>query len=227
VIRLTNVSKHYGPDTRALEHVSLNIKPGEFVSIVGQSGSGKTTLAKLLFAEEMATKGKIVVGDWDISKIARSQVPTLRRQIGVVFQDFKLLQRKTVYENVAFALQVAGEKSKRIRDIVPQVLKIVGLHDKTHRYPRQLSGGEQQRVSIARSLVHRPKILVADEPTGNLDTIHAHEIIQLLKKINEYGTTVVLVTHDRDIVNSLKKRVISLAEGRVVSDIQHGKYVLS
>ncbi len=227
MIRLTNVSKHYGQDTRALEHVSLHIKPGEFVSIVGQSGSGKTTLAKLLFAEEAATKGKIVVGDWDISKIPQSQVPTLRRQIGVVFQDFKLLPRKTVYENVAFALQVAGEKRGRIRDIVPQVLKIVGLHDKTHRYPRQLSGGEQQRVSIARSLVHRPKILVADEPTGNLDTIHAHEIIQLLKKINEYGTTVVLVTHDRDIVNKLKKRVITLADGKIVSDIQHGKYVLS
>ena len=227
MIKLSNVSKHYPPDTRALERVSLHIKPGEFVSIVGQSGSGKTTLAKLLFAEERATDGTIVIGDWDISKISRSQIPTLRRQIGVVFQDFKLLPRKTVYENVAFALQVAGEKRGRIRDIVPQVLKIVGLHDKMQRYPRQLSGGEQQRVSIARSLVHRPKILVADEPTGNLDTIHAHEIIQLLKKINEYGTTVVLVTHDRDIVNSLKKRVITLADGKIVSDIKHGKYVLS
>lgn len=227
VIHLMNVSKHYPPDTRALEHVSLHIKPGEFVSVVGQSGSGKTTLAKLLFAEEAATKGKIIVGDWDISKIVQSQIPTLRRQIGVVFQDFKLLPRKTVYENVAFALQVAGEKRGRIRDIVPQVLKIVGLQEKTHRYPRQLSGGEQQRVSIARSLVHRPKILVADEPTGNLDAIHAHEIIQLLKKINEYGTTVVLVTHDRDIVNALKKRVITLADGKVISDVAHGKYVLS
>ena len=197
------------------------------MSVVGQSGSGKTTLAKLLFAEERATKGKIVIGDWDISNIAQSQVPVLRRQIGVVFQDFKLLPRKTVYENVAFALQVAGEKKKRIEEIVPQVLKIVGLHDKTDRYPRQLSGGEQQRVSIARALVHRPKILVADEPTGNLDTIHAHEIIQLLKKINEYGTTVVLVTHDRDIVNALKKRVISIADGKVISDIERGKYVLS
>lgn len=227
MIRLSNVSKTYPPKTHALRHVSLHIKPGEFVSVVGQSGSGKTTLAKLLFAEERATKGKIVIGDWDISNIAQSQVPVLRRQIGVVFQDFKLLPRKTVYENVAFALQVAGEKKKRIEEIVPQVLKIVGLHDKTDRYPRQLSGGEQQRVSIARALVHRPKILVADEPTGNLDTIHAHEIIQLLKKINEYGTTVVLVTHDRDIVNALKKRVISIADGKVISDIERGKYVLS
>jgi len=226
VIKLTNVSKTYHPDTHALAHVSLHIKPGEFVSIVGQSGSGKTTMAKLLFAEERPTKGKIIIGDWDISTISQSQIPTLRRQIGVVFQDFKLLSQKTVHENVAFALQVAGEKRGRIREIVPQVLKIVGLHDKAHRYPRQLSGGEQQRVSIARALVHRPKILVADEPTGNLDTIHAYEIIQLLKKINEYGTTVVLVTHDRDIVNALKKRVISLADGKIMSDVQHGKYTL-
>jgi cell division transport system ATP-binding protein len=227
MIRFTNVSKFYPPSTHALLHVNLHIKPGEFISIVGQSGSGKTTLAKLLFAEEKPTKGKIVVGDWDISNISCHDIPCFRRQIGVVFQDFKLLTRKTVFENVSFALEVAGEDRKRIKEIVPQVLKIVGLSDKHHRYPRQLSGGEQQRVSIARSLVHRPKILVADEPTGNLDTIHAHEIIELLKKINEYGTTVVLVTHDRDIVNSLKKRVVTLADGKVVSDIERGKYLLS
>ena len=227
MIRFSNVSKHYPPTTHALQHVSLHIKPGEFVSIVGQSGSGKTTLAKLLFAEERATKGKIVVGDWDISSIRQSEVPDLRRQIGVVFQDFKLLPRKTVLENVKFALEVAGESRSRIHSIAPQVLKIVGLSDKHQRYPRQLSGGEQQRVSIARALVHRPKILVADEPTGNLDTIHAHEIIQLLKKINEYGTTVVLVTHDRDIVNALKKRVVTIADGKIVSDIERGKYILS
>lgn len=227
MIRFTNVSKHYPPSTHALQHVSLHIKPGEFVSIVGQSGSGKTTLAKLLFAEERPTSGKIIVGDWDISNIKQSDVPDLRRQIGVVFQDFKLLQRKTVLENVRFALEVAGDTRSRIEQIVPQVLKIVGLSDKHGRYPRQLSGGEQQRVSIARALVHRPKILVADEPTGNLDTIHAHEIIQLLKKINEYGTTVVLVTHDRDIVNALKKRVVTIADGKIVSDIERGKYILS
>ncbi len=227
MIRFSNVSKHYPPSTKALRHVSLHIKPGEFISVVGQSGSGKTTLAKLLFAEEKATKGKIVIGDWDISRIRQSEVPDLRRQIGVVFQDFKLLPRKTVLENVKFALEVAGESRSRIHKIVPQVLKIVGLSDKHARYPRQLSGGEQQRVSIARALVHRPKILVADEPTGNLDTIHAHEIIQLLKKINEYGTTVVLVTHDRDIVNALKKRVVTIADGKIVSDIERGKYILS
>lgn len=226
MIKLSNVSKIYKPKTVALKDVSVHIKPGEFVSIVGQSGSGKTTLAKLLFAEERPSKGKVVIGDWDISRIRQGDVPVLRRQIGVVFQDFKLLPRKTVQENIAFALQVAGERGGRIKEIVPNVLKIVGLEDKARRYPRQLSGGEQQRVSIARALVHRPKIIVADEPTGNLDTIHSHEIIQLLKKINEFGTTVVLVTHDRDIVNALKKRVITLQDGEVASDVEHGKYNL-
>lgn len=197
------------------------------MSIVGQSGSGKTTLAKLLFAEERPTKGKIVIGDWDISNIRQREIPVLRRQIGVVFQDFKLLPRKTAFENIAFALQVAGERQSRISEIVPQVLKIVGLDEMATRYPRQLSGGEQQRISIARALVHRPKIIVADEPTGNLDTIHSHEILQLLKRINEFGTTVVLVTHDRDLVNAIKKRVITIDDGEIVSDVQHGKYVLS
>ncbi|MFA6522300.1 MAG: cell division ATP-binding protein FtsE [Patescibacteria group bacterium] len=227
MIELRNVTKHYAPHTNALKSISLHIRPGEFVSVVGQSGSGKTTLAKLLFAEERPTKGKIIIGDWDISAIHQHEIPILRRQIGVVFQDYKLLQRKTIFENIAFALEVAGAPQKTIRDIVPNVLKIVGLGDKKDRYPRQLSGGEQQRVSIARSLVHRPKILVADEPTGNLDAIHSHEIIELLKRINEYGTTVVLVTHDREIVNALKKRVITLQDGEIASDIEHGKYILS
>jgi cell division transport system ATP-binding protein len=227
MIELRNVTKQYPPKTTALKSVSLHIRPGEFVSVVGQSGSGKTTLAKLLFAEERPSKGKVVIGDWDISRIHQHEIPILRRQIGVVFQDYKLLPRKTVYENIAFALQVAGMGTKYVIDVVPNVLKIVGLADKCDRYPRQLSGGEQQRVSIARSLVHRPKILVADEPTGNLDAIHSHEIIELLKRINEYGTTVVLVTHDREIVNGLKKRVITLQDGEVASDIEHGKYILS
>ena len=227
MIRLSNVSKLYAPNVKALGAISLHIKAGEFVSIVGESGSGKTTLAKLLFAEERPSQGEVKIGDWDISRIRLSEIPVLRRQIGVVFQDFKLLPRKTVHENVAFALEVSGVSASRIRDLVPQVLSIVGLSDKTDRYPRQLSGGEQQRVSIARALVHRPKILVADEPTGNLDTIHAHEIIELLQRINEYGTTIVLVTHDRDVVNSLRKRVVTLANGQIVSDIERGKYVLS
>lgn len=227
MITLKNVSKTYPPDVHGLREVSLTIEPGEFVSIVGTSGAGKTTLAKLLIAEEQPTRGSIHIGDWDITRIGGREIPILRRQIGVVFQDFKLLPKKTVFENVAFALEVAGERNRRIREIVPQVLRIVGLEEKGHRYPQQISGGEQQRVVIARSLVHRPKILLADEPTGNLDTLNTRDIIDLLEKINAFGTTVVLVTHNREVVNALRKRVITLAGGRVVSDQKHGKYLLS
>lgn len=226
MITFKNVHKLYRPDSRALDGVSFHIHPGEFVSIVGTSGSGKTTLAKLLFAEERPSQGQIKVGDWDISNIKRHEVPTLRRQIGVVFQDYKLLPKKTAYENVAFALEVAGASTKRIREVVPQVMKIVGLGGKMERYPRQLSGGEQQRVSIARALVHRPKIILADEPTGNLDALTARDILELFKRIHEVGTTVVLVTHDRDIVNNLRKRVITLNEGKIVADAEHGRYHL-
>ncbi len=226
MIRLKNVTKQYPPNSTALLNVSLHIEPGEFVSIVGQSGTGKTTLAKLLFAEERPTKGQVVIGGWDVSNIRHTEIPLLRRQIGVVFQDFKLLPKKTVSENVAFALQVSGSGARRVKEIVPQVLRIVNLQEKADRYPGQLSGGEQQRVAIARALVHRPKIIVADEPTGNLDTINTHEIIHLLKKINEFGTTVVLVTHNRDVVNALKKRVITLDHGEIVSDQEEGRYRL-
>jgi cell division transport system ATP-binding protein len=226
MIRCTNVSKTYHPDIVALKNVSLHIQPGEFVSIVGQSGTGKTTLAKLLFAEERPSKGAIEIGGWDISKISNRDIPILRRQIGVVFQDFKLLPKKTVSENVAFALEVSGERPTRIREVVPHVLRIVGLGDRAHRYPHQLSGGEQQRVVIARALVHRPKILVADEPTGNLDTLNTREIIDLLLRINEFGTTVVLVTHNREVVNALKKRVITIDHGEIVSDVEEGRYRL-
>lgn len=226
MIRLKNVSKIYHPDIVGLKDVSLHIKPGEFVSIVGQSGTGKSTLAKLLFAEEIATRGQVVVGGWDITDIKSADVALLRRQIGVVFQDFKLLPKKTIGENVAFALEVSGEHPSRIREVVPHVLRIVGLAQKGQRYPGQLSGGEQQRASIARSLVHRPKILVADEPTGNLDTINTHEIMDLLNHINEFGTTIVLVTHNRDVVNRLKKRVITLDGGQIVADVEEGRYRL-
>lgn len=226
MIQFRNVSKLYGPDSAAVEDITLHVQPGEFVSIVGQSGTGKTTLVRMLIAEESPSKGRVIVGGWDITNIRSGEVPMLRRQIGTVFQDFKLLQKKTVSENVAFALEVVGASPARIKKVVPQVLKIVGLDGKVDRFPRQLSGGEQQRVVIARSLVHQPKILLADEPTGNLDSINTREIIDILKKINELGTTVLLVTHDKDVVNALKKRVITLESGQIISDQAQGRYIL-
>ncbi len=226
MIRLDNVSKIYHPNIKALDRVSLNIKPGEFVSLVGQSGTGKTTLVRCIIGEERPTEGKISIGDWDITRIGKSEIPYLRRQVAVIFQDFKLLPKKTLGENVAFALEVAGKPSHKIKEIVPQVMKIVGLGSKMKRYPGQVSGGEQQRAAIARALVYQPKVLLADEPTGNLDSINAQEIIDLLLKINEFGTTVVLVTHNREIVNRLKRRVITLHDGRVISDQAVGKYII-
>ncbi|OGY46451.1 MAG: cell division ATP-binding protein FtsE [Candidatus Buchananbacteria bacterium RIFCSPHIGHO2_01_FULL_44_11] len=226
MIIFKNITKFYPPDTFALKNASLHIKPKEFVSIVGRSGTGKTTMVKIMTAEESPTEGRVIIGGWDITEIRMSEVPVLRRQIGVVFQDFKLLGKKTVFENIAFALQTCGTSRQRIIDIVPQVLKIVGLSGKENRYPVQLSGGEQQRVAIARSLVHRPKILIADEPTGNLDSINSKEIIDLLVKINEFGTTVLLVTHNREIVNALNKRVITLDNGKIISDQKRGRYLL-
>jgi len=226
MIKLTGISKIYPTPLAALRDINLHIKSGEFVSIIGQSGSGKTTLAKLLIAEERATKGNIKIGGTDITFLGSNDIPYLRRQIGTIFQDFKLLPQKTVHENVSFALEVAGKPKKRIKKIVDEVLEIVGLNQKHLRYPRELSGGEQQRVAIARSLVHGPKIVVADEPTGNLDTINTEEIMDILKRINEFGTTVLLFTHNRDIVNRLKKRVITLHEGEISLDQDIGKYVL-
>ncbi|MEI8361162.1 MAG: ATP-binding cassette domain-containing protein [bacterium] len=226
MIQLINASKIYQPDIKALDHANLNIKAGEFVSIVGQSGSGKSTMIKTMIGEERLDSGQVIIGDWNITKIRKSEIPILRRQIGVIFQDFKLLPKKTLKENVSFALQVCGQTPQKIRAIVPQVLKIVGLEGKIERYPNEVSGGEQQRAAIARALVHRPKILLADEPTGNLDSINADEIIELLLKINKFGTTVVLVTHNREIVNRLKRRVLTVENGRVVSDQQVGKYIL-
>lgn len=226
MIIFKNVTKLYPPDVTAVKNINLHIKPKEFVSIVGRSGTGKTTLVKILIAEERPTSGRIIVGGWDITNIRRSEVPILRRQIGVVFQDFKLLPKKTVFENIAFALQVSGAGKRKINEIIPQVLKIVGLTNKESRYPIQLSGGEQQRVVIARALAHRPKILLADEPTGNLDAINTREIVDLLLKINEFGTTVVLVSHDRDVINSVNKRVVTLDNGIIVSDQKVGKYII-
>lgn len=226
MIIFKNIQKIYPPDVTALKDVNLHIKPKEFVSIVGRSGTGKTTLMKILTAEERPTKGQIIIGGWDITNIRANEIPILRRQIGVVFQDFKLLGKKTVFENIQFALEVCGVDMKRGNEVIPQVLKIVGLTGKEDRYPIQLSGGEQQRVAIARSLVHRPKILIADEPTGNLDSINTHEIVDLLLKINEFGTTVVLISHNREVINSISKRVVTLDNGVVVSDQKVGKYIL-
>lgn len=226
MIKLYNVTKIYRPKTTALQDINLEVPAGQFVSIVGQSGSGKSTLVKLIMAEEMVTSGDIAIGGWNITHIKRSEIPTLRKQIGVIFQDYKLLPKKTAFENVGFALEVAGFKRADIVKTVERVLKLVGLKDKARNYPHQLSGGEQQRVAIARSLVHRPKLLIADEPTGNLDAINAREIIDLLLKINNFGATVVLVTHDREVVNSLRHRVITLENGFIISDQSQGKYLL-
>jgi len=226
MIHLEGVAKIYPPDITALHNVTLHIAPGEFVSLVGQSGAGKTTLVKLLTAELRPTRGRIIIGGWDITGIRRSEVPILRRQIGVVFQDFKLLPKKTIFENVAFALEVCGESRAKVRDVVRQVLAIVGLEEKAKRYPYQISGGEQQRVAIARALVHRPKLLIADEPTGNLDAINAKGIIDLLLKINEFGTTLLMVTHNREAVNSLHRRVITLGKEGIISDQKQGKYFI-
>ena len=226
MIKFSNVSKFYYPDNYALRDINFRIKSGEFVSIVGQSGAGKSTIVRLIIAEEQATEGKLVIGGWDITNIRRRGIPILRRQIGVVFQDFKLLSKRTVFENIAFALETTGVTTQKIEQIVGQVLKIVNLEEKINRFPNELSIGEIQRVSIARALVHRPKVLIADEPTGNLDPINAQDIINLLKKINEFGTTVLLVTHNRESVNYLKERVITLEKGRIISDRQQGRYIL-
>ena len=225
MIKLSGVSKQYTKNSTGLDDVSLHVDAGEFVCVVGQSGTGKTTLIKLLIAEEQPTDGTVEIGGWDITRIKQRDIPLLRRQIGVIFQDYKLLEKKSVIENIAFALQVSGATHKRIQDTVPRVLDIVGLTEKKYAFPHQLSGGQKQRVAIARALVHRPKIL-ADEPTGNLDAINANEIIEIIKKINAFGTTIILVTHDRGIVNRLRKRVITLHDGSVVLDNTHGKYQL-
>lgn len=210
----------------ALDDVSLEIETGEFVSIVGQSGAGKSTLLRVLFADEPPTSGSVSIDGWEVTTIRRWQVPYLRRQIGVVFQDFKLLPGKNVFENTAFAMEVGGSPTTEIRRVVPQLLKLVNLSDKADSYPWQLSGGEAQRTSIARALAFRPKILMADEPTGNLDALHAWDLLQLLLKINKLGTTILLASHDEAIVNAVKRRVVTLDRGKVTKDQKTGTYAL-
>ncbi len=219
MILLDHVTKIYPGDKKpALDDVSLHIEPNEFVFLVGKSGAGKSTLMKMITKEEDPDTGKIIIGGIDLDYVKRRHIPHYRRRLGVVFQDFKLLPRRTVYENVAFALEIAGMSTREIKHTVPKVLELVGLLDQANKFPSQLSGGQQQRVSIARSVARQPKILIADEPTGNLDKLTRTEIITLLQKINDFGTTVLVTTHDETIVNNLNKRVVTLKAGRIVAD---------
>ena len=224
MITLSNVSKNYEKGIAAINDVSIHIEPGEFVFIVGASGSGKSTLIKLLLKELEPTEGEIIVNGQDLSTLKRKKISKFRRNIGVVFQDFRLLPDRNVYENVAFAQRVVETPAKEIRRRVPAMLSMVGLAEKYKSRPRQLSGGEQQRVALARALVNKPAILLADEPTGNLDPKNSWEIMRLLEEVNQGGTTVVVVTHSQDIVDKMKKRVITLDKGVVVSDKQESGY---
>lgn len=210
----------------AVEDINLGIEPGEFVSIVGHSGAGKTTLLKMLFAEVRPTEGSVFFGSHEIGELSSRELRRLRRNIGTIFQDFRLLQTKNVYENIAFALEVAGKSDEDIRADVPYVLDLVGLSDKIWSFPRELSGGEQQRVAMARAIVNQPDVLIADEPTGNLDPINTHDVVEILKKINDLGTTVLLTTHNKSVVDSIGRRVVTMDQGRVVRDDVQGKYVL-
>lgn len=233
MIELVDVTKSYGlrsnPKQRilALDHLNLTIHKGEFVSLVGPSGAGKSTLIRLLIAEEKPEHGKILIASRNIAALTSRELPYYRRKIGVVFQDFRLLGQKTVAENIAFALEVSDVSSEEIADRVPKILTLVGLADKGGNYPTELSGGEKQRVAIARAMIHSPRILIADEPTGNLDPTTTWEIIELLERINRSGTTVILATHNKDVVDKLKRRVIVIEHGKVTSDEKVGKYVIS
>lgn len=226
MIRFENVTKMYPGDVLVLKDLNLMIEPGEFVSFVGASGAGKSTLLKLIYAEEEPTAGEIFFGERSIGTIKRRLLPYYRRNFGTVFQDFKLLSQRTVFENIAYALEIDGKSKAEISEEVPQILDIVRLLDKANNYPKQLSGGEQQRVSLARALVHRPSVLIADEPTGNLDPASAADIIRLLLEINNMGTIVLLATHNKPVVDSLGKRVVTLGNGSIIRDEKQGKYIV-
>lgn len=224
LIEMNGVDKKYRRSTTTLRDINVKVNQGEFVYIVGPSGAGKSTFIKLLYREEKATAGTIKVGKFDLNKLRRRDIPMLRRSIGVVFQDYKLLPKKTVFENVAYAMQVIGEKPRDIKKRVPEVLDLVGLKHKMRSFPHQLSGGEQQRVAIARAIVNNPKVLIADEPTGNLDPEISWEIMQLLERINLQGTTILMATHNKQIVDTLRHRVIAIENGRIVRDEEEGEY---
>jgi cell division transport system ATP-binding protein len=226
MIYFDNVSKVYPDNSIALENISFVVEPKEFVSIVGQSGAGKTTLIKMFLAEEKPTDGKVFFDSTDIHRLGKSEMNHFRRKIGTVFQDFRLLPHKTVYENIAFAMEAAGRTDEEIESDVPHVLDLVDLASKIWHFPHQLSGGEQQRVAIARAIVNQPDVIIADEPTGNLDPLNTYDIIQILKKINDIGTTIILTTHNKGIIDSLGRRVITMENGRIVRDDVKGKYVI-
>ena len=224
MIEFTDVTKAYSVGTKALQGVSMQIEDGEFVFLVGPSGSGKSTIIKLITGEVQPTSGTVHVNGYSLERIRKREVPYLRRTVGVVFQDFRLIENKTVYDNVAFAMRVVGAKNKEIRERVPYVLELVGLETKSRRHPGELSGGEKQRLAIARALVNNPSTIIADEPTGNLDPARSFEIMSLLQEINNLGTTVLVVTHERDLVERFSKRVIAIDNGLVISDEMGGYY---
>ena len=224
MIQMREVSKTYDTGVVALNHVNVDIKKGEFVFVVGPSGAGKSTFIKMLFREELPTKGKLLVNGHDVVHMERSEVPYLRRELGVIFQDYRLLPDKTVFENVAFAMQVIEAPRRTMQRSVNSVLDVVGLRDKYRSFPSQLSGGEQQRVAIARAIVNNPSIVIADEPTGNLDPETSWDIMDIFRRINKAGTTIVMATHDRNIVDTMKRRVIAIEDGRIVRDQQRGGY---
>jgi cell division transport system ATP-binding protein len=226
MIHFDKVSKIYMDNSVALDEVTFSIEPKEFVSIVGHSGAGKTTLLKMFLAEEEPSKGKIFFDSKDISTLRKDQINDFRRKIGVVFQDFRLLPNKNVYENIAFAMEAAGRTDEEIEADVPHVLDLVDLGKKIWNFPGELSGGEMQRVAIARAIVNQPDVVIADEPTGNLDPLNTYDIVQILKKINDLGTTVILTTHNKGVIDSLKKRVITMENGRIIRDDEQGKYVI-
>jgi len=226
MITFINVSKIYNERSAALDNASFKIESKEFVTLVGKSGAGKSTIIKLLIGEEKPTRGKILFGNHEINRLDHKEIPRLRRKIGIVFQDFRLLPLKTAYENIEFAMEASGKTKQEIDEVIPQVLDMVGLADQSNNFPHELSGGERQRVAIARAMVNRPALIIADEPTGNLDPGNTWEIINILLRINELGTTVLLATHNKEIINNLGKRVISLDNGKIIRDEQKGRYIL-
>ncbi len=226
MIYYDRVSKIYADSSVALDDVSFSVEPGEFISIVGHSGAGKTTLVKMLLAEEKPSSGSVFFESVNVHDVPSRRINDLRRKIGTVFQDFRLLPQKTAYENVAFAMEAAGRSEEEIASDVPHVLDLVDLSEKANNFPDELSGGEAQRVAIARAIVNQPDVIVADEPTGNLDPVNTFEIVQILKKINDLGTTIILTTHNKGVIDSLKKRVVTLDRGKVIRDDREGKYIL-